>query len=110
MTYAKSALAVLATVLAALVPALVGGVSTAEWLNVVIIGAGAAAVFAAPNVPFAKYTKSVLALVAAVATALVTFVGAGGLATVTQGQWLQVAIVALGALGVYAVPNRTAVR
>ena len=110
MNYSKAILAVVATVLAALVPAVTGGISTAEWLNVVVLGAGAAAVFAAPNVPFAPITKAVLAVVTAAATALVTFVGAGGFDNVSSGQWLQLGVVVLAAVGVFSVPNRPAVK
>lgn len=103
--YSKSFAAIVATVLSAIVASLVGDgvVSPVEWVNVAIGAAGAAAVFTAPNVPGAIYTKSILAVITAVLT-----LGAdllllpGGLGT---SEYLQLALVALGALGVYAVPN-----
>ena len=102
--YAKFALIVVATVLSAISAALVGDsiISPAEWVNVAILGVGAAGVFAAPNVPGAAYTKSVLAVLAAVLTVLATVI-VGGVGT---AEIIQMAIAGLGALGVYAVPNK----
>ena len=107
--YAKMLLAVLVTVLTALVPMLaLGHLSTANLLNVALIGVGALFVFAAPNVPGAQYTKFVLAILAAGLTALVTFVGAAGTVQgVTPSQWIQVVIAVAGAVGVFAIPNAT---
>lgn len=103
MSYAKAALAVVATIASAIVAAMTdGGVTTAEWINVAIGGVGAASVFAAPNVPGARYSKAILAALAAVLTFLVSAVAGG----VSPAEWLQILVVALGALGVYAVPNR----
>lgn len=104
MNYAKALAAVLATVLSAVVAATVGDevVTTVEWVNVAIAGIGAAAVFAAPNVPGAAYTKAVLAVLTAVLTLLASFLLVGDLGT---SEWLQLGVAALGALGVYAVPN-----
>lgn len=101
--YAKFFAAVVATVLSGVVAALYGDntISPAEWVNIAIAAVGACAVFAAPNVPGARYTKSVLAVLAAVLTALASFIVGG----VTTTEWIQIAIAALGALGVYAVPN-----
>ena len=104
MNYAKAIAIVLATVLSGVIAALTGDgvVSTQEWVNVALLAAGAAAVFTAPNVPGARYTKSVLAVLTAVLTLAVNLI-TGGL-DVTE--WLQLGMAALGALGVYAVPNR----
>jgi chromate transport protein ChrA len=102
--YAKMFAAVVATVLSALVAVMSdGSISNVEWINVGIAAVTAAAVFAAPNVPFANYTKSVLAVLMAVLTFFTTAISNG----VTTSEWLQVAVIALGALGVYAVPNKT---
>jgi len=103
MEYAKAGLAVVATVLTALVAAFTGGVTAVEWVNVAIAGVTAAAVFAAPNVPGAKYTKAVLAVLGAVLVFLTSAI-IGGLST---PELMQLVVVALGALGVYAVPNRS---
>lgn len=101
--YAKFFAQVVATVLVGLSAALFGDntISNQEWVNVAIVGVGAAAVFAAPNVPGARYTKSVLAVLAAVLTVLASVI-LGGLTTT---EWIQIAVAGLGALGVYAVPN-----
>lgn len=101
--YTKSILAVVATVVAGLVAALSGDntISSTEWVNVAILGVGACAVFAAPNVPGANYTKSVIAVLTAVLTVLASAI-VGGL-SVTE--LLQIATAALGAVGVYAFPN-----
>ncbi|AXH68765.1 hypothetical protein SEA_COMRADE_50 [Streptomyces phage Comrade] len=103
MAYAKSLLAVLVTVITAVVAAMTDSVvSNVEWINVAIAGAGAAAVFAAPNVPGSRYTKAVLAIITAVLTFLVTVITDG----VSTAEWLQVLVIAAGAVGVYAVPNK----
>jgi uncharacterized membrane protein YjjP (DUF1212 family) len=100
--YGKSVAMVVVTVLAALVPLLSGGVDATEWVNVAIIGVGAAAVFTAPNVPGAKYTKLVLSVLAAVLTLLVSAIVGG----VSGPELIQLVIAAAGALGVYAAPYR----
>jgi len=106
MNYVKALAAVVATVLSAVVAALAGGsgISTAEWINVAILGAGALAVFAAPNVPGANFTKSALAVITAVLTLAVTLIDGG----ITSSEWLQLAVAGLAALGVYALPNKPA--
>lgn len=103
MDYRKAVAAVVATVLSAILAALTGdqSLSPVEWVNVAIAAVGAAAVFAAPNVPGARYTKSVLAVLAAVLVVLNSAITGG----VTMEEWLQIGLAALGALGVYAVPN-----
>ena len=101
--YAKSLLAVVATVVTAIVAFDGGnGLTSTEWVNVAIAGVGALAVFAAPNVPGAVYTKSVLA----VATAVLGFLASAIVGGVSGDEWLQIIVLALGAVGVYAVPNK----
>lgn len=100
--YAKFALGVLATVLTAVVGFAGGGITDVEWVNVAIAGVGAAAVFAAPNVPGARYTKAILAVLTAV-LAFLTSAIIGGISPV---EWGQIGILALGALGIYATPNK----
>lgn len=104
MAYAKALMAVLVTVVSAIVAAMTdGAVTNVEWINVGIAAAGAAAVFSAPNVPGAVFTKAVLAIITAVLTFFVSAV-TGGIST---AEWLQALVVAAGAVGVYAVPNET---
>jgi peptidoglycan/LPS O-acetylase OafA/YrhL len=103
MTYAKALAAVAATILSGVVAALTGDnfISDVEWINVGILAVGACAVFAAPNVPGSRYTKLVLAVLSAVLVLLVNLIVDG----VTVSEWLQLGVAALGALGVFAVPN-----
>lgn len=104
--YAKFFAAIVATVLSAIVAAQTGDgvVSNQEWVNVAILGVGAAGVFAAPNVPGSIYTKSILAVLTAVLTLLASQITNG----LSQTEVIQLVVAALGALGVYAVPNKTA--
>lgn len=100
--YSKSIAAVVATVLSALYLALGDDtISNAEWVNVAIAGVGAAAVFAAPNVPFAKYTKSIIAALTAGLVVLQSAITDG----VTQPETIQIILAVLGAVGVYAFKN-----
>jgi len=103
--YAKFLAAIVATILSAVFAALYGDneITNTEWVNIAIAGVGAAAVFAAPNVPGARYTKSVLAVLAAVLAVLASAILGG----ITDTEWIQIALAGLGALGVYAIPNRS---
>lgn len=102
--YAKFVAIALATVLSAVSAALVGDnvISPQEWVNIAILGVGALGTFAAPNVPGAAYTKAVLAVLTAVLTVLATVI-LGGIGTT---EIIQMLLAALGALGVYAIPNK----
>jgi hypothetical protein len=99
--YSKLIVMVLVTVATALSGVWTDGITAADWVNVAIAAVGAAGVFAAPNVPGAKYTKSVLAVLAAVLTFLVSAIAGG----ISPQEWIQIFILAAGAVGVYAVPN-----
>ena len=102
MRYAKFALAVVVTVISGIVAAMTDGhIANVEWVNVAIAGTGAAAVFAGPNVPGAQFTKAVLAVLAAVLTFLTSAITDG----ISTAEWLQIAVIAAGAVGVFAVPN-----
>lgn len=104
MRYAKAFAAVIATALSAVLAALLtdNAIDTVEWINVAIAAAGALSVFTAPNVPGAPVTKSALAVITAVLVLAVSLIGDGALSLV---DWVQLATAALGALGVYAIPN-----
>lgn len=106
--YLKAVMAVVATVLVALVAALTGDntISSTEWVNVAILAVGACGVFAAPNVPGARYTKFILAALSAGLTVLVSAI-VGGISPV---ELIQIVVAALGAVGVYAVPNSQVVQ
>jgi len=101
--YAKFIAIVVATVISGATAALAGDsvISPTEWVNIAILAVGALGVFAAPNVPGAAYTKSILAVLAAVLTVLASSI-IGGISTT---ELLQIALAGLGALGVYAIPN-----
>lgn len=101
--YAKSVGMVVATIVAAIVAAMTGDnqISNVEWVNVFILGAGAASVFTAPNVPGAKYTKTILAVITAVLTAAASYITGG----FTTTELLQLALAAGGAVGVLALPK-----
>lgn len=105
--YSKFIAAVFATVLSAIIAALTGdGIVTAtEWTNVAIAGVGALGVFAGANVPGARYTKAILMALTAILTLLASLI-VGGL---TGTEVMQLVIAGLGAVGVYAVPNKPAV-
>jgi hypothetical protein len=102
MNYGKSIAAVAAALVSAAVTALAGDqvIDAVEWVNIAIAGTTAAAVFAAPNVPGAQFTKSVLAVLGAVLMLLTSHIVGG----ITATEWMQLLLAALGALGVYAAP------
>ena len=104
MNYSKAGAAVVATILSAVVAALTGDnvIDAVEWINVAVAGVGALAIFASPNVPGAPITKAVLAVLSAVLVLAVNLIADG----VTISEWMQLGVAALGALGVYAVPNQ----
>src|SRR5690348_9683712 len=102
--YLKFAAQVAATAIAAIIAALVDDrIDFTEWLNVGVMALGAVAVLGAGNLPSGvwRYTK---AIVAAASTVLVLWqsLASGGM---TSSEWLQLAVAALGALGVLAVPG-----
>ncbi len=107
MGYGKMVAAVVATVLSGIVAATTGDglVDPVEWVNVTILGVGAAGVFAAPNVPGARYTKAIIAALTAALTVLASTILGG----VDHVDVMQMVIAALGAVGVYAVPNEPTV-
>jgi hypothetical protein len=106
MPYAKLAVQVLVTIAVAITAALAGdnSVDSIEWVNVAIVGVGACAVFAAPNVPGARYTKLIISALTAVLAILASAI-VGGIQTV---ELIQMFIAAVGAAGVYAIPNKGA--
>jgi hypothetical protein len=104
MKYSKLVAMVIATILSAVTAALVGDnfITPQEWVNVAILAVGAASVFAAPNVPGATYTKTILAVLAAVLTVLASVI-VGGVGTT---ELIQMVLAGLAAVGVFAVPNK----
>jgi len=101
--YAKSIAAVIVTVLSAILAATMGNgvIDATEWVNVAIAGVMACAVFAAPNIPGSAYTKSIIAVLLAGLTVMASAIVGG----ITYTEWIQIAVAAAGALGVYAAPK-----
>ncbi len=101
--YSKFIAMIVGTLLSAIMAALIGDsiISPVEWVNIAILGVGALMVFTAPNIPGAKYTKSVIAVLLAVLTVLSTVILTG----VGTVELIQMAIAGLSALGVYQVDN-----
>lgn len=95
---------VLVTGLTAVAAVLSGGITPSEWVTVAIAVVGALSVFTAANVPGAAYTKSILAVFTAVLAFLVTAILGG----INSSELIQIAILAAGAVGVYAFPNEPA--
>jgi peptidoglycan/LPS O-acetylase OafA/YrhL len=104
MNYSKTWGMVVATVLSAVLPALVdGSLSPTEWINVALAFVGAVSVAIVPNLNagVGKYAKAAVAVAAAVLTLLVSLID-GGLST---PEILQLVIAALGAVGVVSLPG-----
>lgn len=100
--YVKAIIGVISAVLAAITAALADNtISSSEWVNVGIAFVGACAVFAAPNVPGAKYTKAILAGL----TAVLTIFSSGITDGFSVPELIQSVITILGAVGIYALRN-----
>jgi hypothetical protein len=101
--YARSLVAVGAALASTLAAAWTGDqhIDVSEWSNVILAGTAAAAVFTAADVPGAKYTKAVLAVIIALAAPAT-------LSLVTDGiSWTdawQLAAGAAAALGIRLAP------
>jgi hypothetical protein len=108
--YMKFIFAVVATIASAVSAAVVDGhVTNVELVNIGIAALGAIGVVIVPNLPdgIAAYSKSIVAALMAVATALVGFLVAG---PVTASEVVQLVVIALAAIGVFVVPNQTSRR
>lgn len=77
-------------------------VSTEEWVQVAIAIATAAGVWAAANVPTLTWAKTFVAVALGVLNLLVSYITDG----ISTSEWLNLAVAALTAAGVYAVANR----
>jgi hypothetical protein len=89
-----------------------GHFTQATVANTVLAVLGAIAVYAAPNVPGAPgwlggaYTKLLLAALTAAATAVSSFLMAGGnLTAITPAEVIQIVLAVVGAIGVGMAPN-----
>lgn len=101
--YKKAVVGALGVVLSAVLAALVGDahIDFSEFVNIIILAAGAVSLGVAPNVPGSRYVKAILAAVAAAATVLVS-VYSGGVSTT---EWVQIAVAAGTAAGVFKARN-----
>lgn len=102
--YLKFAAQVVATALAAVVAGLVDDrLDFTEWLNVGVMALGAVAVLGAGDLPAGvwRYTKPIVAAATAVLV-LWQSLASGGM---TSSEWMQLALAALGAVGVLAAPG-----
>lgn len=95
------------TVLAALVPMLDdNAIDGAEWINVILLLAGAVTVYGQANMPAGVwvYAKTIAACVSAVAVIAVSAITDG---MITGGELIQMALALGGALGVTPLLNNT---
>lgn len=108
-TYAKAAVAVLAAVLAAILPGLTtdGPLGFVGVVNVIVLAAGAVQVYNAANLPGYRYAK---VIAAAVAAAGVVVVSAWSDEFISSAEWVQIVLAVLGAVGVGAVRNAATVK
>jgi hypothetical protein len=98
----KTLVQLLATVLAAVVPAFAAGpLDMVGWFNVIVLAAGAFMVYNAANIPGWNYAKLLASGVSAVAVLLMSS-WSGGLST---AEIMQLVLAFLGAVGVGAIPN-----
>jgi hypothetical protein len=102
--YLKALAQLFFTVIAAIVAASADDrIDSIEWVNVLILALGTVSVLGAGNMPEGIWKRTKLYVSAATAAAVVahTFISNGTDIGVTE--WLQMAIAAASALGVYAV-------
>lgn len=104
MTALKAFAAVVATVLVAIQTAILDGVLSPQDVVVIVSSAVTAlGVYIVPNTPLGKASKFVVAALGAALMAGQTAISDG---TIIGGEWITIVLVFLGALGVYAVPNK----
>lgn len=106
MRYAKTLVQVVTTVGAAIAAAASDGtISGSEWINVILAAAGVFHVLGAGNTAIGpwRYTKGMFSG----ATALIAFASSALTGGISVGEWWQIGVMVLGALGVTGVPNRS---
>lgn len=113
MKYQKFIAQLVATILAAIVAATSdgSGITSVEWINVIILLLGSAAVVGAGEFPAGVWANVKFYLSAATAgfVTLLTFVSVGGFAGMTLSNWIQVVLAVGAALGIAAVNGPTVV-
>lgn len=104
-SYAKFAVYTFFAALLALYDALSdGSVTSVEWVGLVVAGATAAGVWLRQNASANLAAKAVVAVVGTTAAFALTTIADG----LSAQDWTQLLILAIGSVGVYAVPNRGA--
>jgi hypothetical protein len=102
MKAAKFLVALVGAALVTLISVLTDGhVTATEWTQVGIAVATGAGVWIAANVPTFTWAKTAVAVVLGVLSLLTSYVTDG----ISGAEWLNLALVALTAAGVYVVPN-----
>lgn len=101
--YWKSVVAVIIALLSAAQASLLGDevISSNEWVNIAIAGVTAGMVFAAPNVPGARYTKAILAVLGGSLVVMSSAIIGG----ITTSEWIQILLAGAGAVGVAVKSN-----
>ena len=102
--YAKSLLYIALATVGVLITALTDNqVTTAELVNIGIVGVGAVTVYLVPNLPTGpgQVAKTLVAFVVAALVAVQSFLSDG----ITTAEWLQIAVAAFAGIGVYVIPN-----
>lgn len=94
-------------ILVALTPLVIGDhhLSTIEWINILLVGLGAATVYIAGNLPSGPWqlTKAIMSAIQAGAVVLVSAFTDGGLSST---EWVQSGIAVLSVWAVYQVSPR----
>ena len=100
--YRKSIAMVVFAVIGAIIAQVADGkITTVEWVYIAITGVTAAQVFAAPNVPGARYTKTIIAGLGTILSFLVGALDGG----ISAPEWAQILSIAAGTVFVFLVPN-----
>jgi hypothetical protein len=106
----KAILQLLAAILVAVTPLATGDhhLSTVEWINILLVGLGAATVYIAGNLPTGVWqlTKTIMSGLQAGAVVLVSALTDGGL---NSTEWVQSGLAVLAVWAVYQIPPRGAV-
>lgn len=78
-------------------------ITSVEGVNILIVLFAVVGVLGAGNLPAGvwKYAKSIVAAGGAATVLLATLMGTGGFENVSYAEWIQIALAAAGALGVY---------
>lgn len=103
--YAKAYVAIVTAVVAALSTALVGGLTPDELVGIAVLAAGAVGVYLVPlgSAGVQRYSKLVIAVIAAAGQAAVPLLMNGGV--IDTSGWLLIILATLGAVSVGITPN-----